>query len=98
MVRTDLSVLSAVTGETRASVTPEKLISRKKRNMKSIAMSPPRNDPTPNQDKNALGLEKYKILPPHVPPFPPGFKSIRNEENDDNTESTDTSRTDKDDT
>ena len=43
-------------------------------------------------------LQKFKILPPHVPPFTPGFASLRKEANDDNHESTDTSRTDKDDT
>ena len=64
---------------------------------KSIATPPPRNDPIPNQDKN-LGLQKYQSLPPYVPPFTPGFKSLRNETNDDNPETTYTSRTDKDDT
>ena len=58
-------------------------------------MSPPRNYTTPNQDKNTLGIQKYQCLPPHVPPFPPGFKSLRNKANDNNHESTDTSRTDK---
>ena len=43
-------------------------------------------------------LQKYQCLPPHVPTFPPGFKSLRNEENDDNPETKDTSCTDKDDT
>ena len=58
-------------------------------------MLPPRKDPIPNQDKNSLGLQKYQCLPPHVPPFPPGFISLRKKENDDNPETTDTSRTDK---
>ena len=61
-------------------------------------MSPPRKDPIPNKDKNNLDLQKYQSLPPHVPPFTHGFKSLRNESNDDNPETTDTSRTDKDDT
>ena len=33
---------------TGSSVTPEKIIPRKKKNMKSLAMSPPRKDPIPN--------------------------------------------------
>ena len=59
---------------------------------------PPKKDPIPNQDKNHLGIQKDKWLPPHFSPFPPGFKSLRNEANDDDTETTDTSCTDKDDT
>ena len=59
---------------------------------------PPRKDPITNQDKNNLGLQKYQWLPPHVTPFPTGFKSLRNKKNGDNPETTDTSRTDKDDT
>ena len=66
---TDISVNSGLTGETRASVTPEKRIPRKKRNIKSLAMSPPRKDPIPNQDKNTLGIQKDKYLPSHVPPL-----------------------------
>ena len=58
-------------------------------------MSPPREDPIPNQDENTLSLQKYQCLPPHVPPFPSGFKSLRNEANDNNPETTDTSRNDK---
>ena len=46
-LRTDLSVNSGLTGETRASVTPEKLIPRKKRNIKSLDTSPPTNDLIP---------------------------------------------------
>ena len=47
-LRSDLSVNSRLTGETRASVTPEKRIPRKKRNIKSLATSPPIKDPNPN--------------------------------------------------
>ena len=72
--------------------------SKKEKKYKPLAKSPPRKYKIPNQDKNNLGLQKYQCLPPHVPPFPPGFKSLRNEANDDNPESTDTSRTDKYDT
>ena len=95
-LRTDLSVNSGLTGETRASVTPEKSIPRNKINIKSLATSPPRNDPIPNQDKNTLGIQKYQCLISHVHPFSSRFKSLRNESNDDNPQSTDTSRTDKD--
>ena len=73
-LQNDLSVNSGLTGETRASVTPEKRIPRKKRNIKSLAMSPPRKDPIPNQDINNLGLQKYQYLPPHGPLFFPGLK------------------------
>ena len=58
-------------------------------------MSPAIKDPIPNQDKNTLGLQKYQFLPPHEPPFYPGFKSLRNESNYDNPETTYTSCTDK---
>ena len=63
-VWTDLSVFSGVTGD---SVTPEKHIPRKKKNMKSLATSPPRKDTIPNQDINILGTKKYQSCPPHLP-------------------------------
>ena len=94
-LRTGLYINSRLTGEKRASVTPEKRIPRKKINIKSLATSPPINDTIPNQDKNTLVIQKYQCLPSHVPPFPLGFKSSINEVDDDNPETTDTSRTDK---
>ena len=94
-MRTDLYVISKVTGD---SITPGKRIPGNKRNNKSPAMSPQRKDPIPNQDKNTLGIEKDQSLPPHVPKFSPGFKSLINEAYDDNHESTNTSRPDKNDT
>ena len=97
MVQADLSVLSGVTWATGPSITSEKRIRINKGKIKLLATSPSRKDPIPNQDKNTLGIQKYQSLPPHVTPFPPGFKSLRNEANDDNPETTDTSRTDKDD-
>ena len=69
MFQTDLSVNSGLTGETRASLMPGKRIPRKKRNIKSLATSPPRKYPIPNHDKNTLVLQKYQCLPPHVPPL-----------------------------
>ena len=54
-LRTDVSVLSGGTG---SSVTPEKHIPRKKNNVKSLTLSPPRKDPIPNQDNNMLGTKK----------------------------------------
>ena len=45
-IRTDVSIFSGGTG---ASVTPETCITIKKRNMKSYAVSPLKNDPIPNQ-------------------------------------------------
>ena len=56
------------------SVNPEKRIPGKKINIKSPDTSPPRKYPIPNRDKNNFGLQKYRCLPPHVPPFHPGFK------------------------
>ena len=55
-ILTDLSLNYVLTVETRASVTPEKRIPKNKYIYKSLAMSPPRKDPIPNQDKNTLGI------------------------------------------
>ena len=85
MVQTDVSILSGVTGDTRASETTKKRIPRNKRKTKSLATSPPINIPIQNQDNNTLCIEKDKSIPQHVAPFSPGFKSLRNEANDDNT-------------
>ena len=52
-------VFSGVTGETRASVTSEKIIPGKKRKIKSLATLRPRKDPIPNQENNTLLIEKY---------------------------------------
>ena len=92
---TDLSFNYRLTEETRASVTQEKLIPRKKRDIKSLATSPPIKYPIPNQDKNNLGLQKYQCLRPNVLLFSSVFESLRNEVSGDNTETTDTSRNDK---
>ena len=48
-IQTDVSILSREMG---ASVIPEKYIPRKKGNMKSSEMSPPRKNTIPNQDIN----------------------------------------------
>ena len=58
-IRTDLSInyrltgetSSGSTGETRASVTPEKRIPEREKKKKSLAMYPLRKDTIPNQDK-----------------------------------------------
>ena len=50
---TGIYVLSRATG---ASINPVKRIPRKKIRIKSLATSPPRKDPIPNQDKNSLGI------------------------------------------
>ena len=44
-----------------------------------------------------LGTEKDQILPPQLPKFFPGYKSLRNEAEDGCNDSIDTSRTDKED-
>ena len=54
-MQTDVYIFS---GGTEASVTPEKCIPRKKRNMKLPAMLPPRKDPIPNKYINILITEK----------------------------------------
>ena len=59
-LRTDTSVNYGLIGETRAIVTSEKRIPRKKRNIKTLVTSPPRRDSIPNQEKNTLGLQKYQ--------------------------------------
>ena len=70
-IRTDVSVLYVGTG---ADVTPEKRIPRKKNNMKSHAMSPPRKDSIPNQDIEMLGTKIYQSLPPQLANFFPEYK------------------------
>ena len=88
---------SGLTGETRASITPEKRIpKKKKRKNPQIRL---------HQEKvqfqiriKTLGTKQYQCLPSDIPPFYSGIKSLRNDANDDNPETTDTSRTDKDDT
>ena len=42
-------------------------------------------------------IEKDQSIPPHLPKFPPVFKSLRNEAADDHHKYTYTSHTDKDD-
>ena len=42
---------TGLTGGTRVSVTPEKRIPKKKKNIKSLALSPLRKDKIPNQYK-----------------------------------------------
>ena len=76
---------------------PRKRIPRKKKNIKPLATSPPRNDPIPNPDINILGTEKDQSLPPQLAKFCPGYKSLRNKAEDGCNDSTDTSRTDKED-
>ena len=44
---------------------------------------------------NTLGIKKYQSLPPHLPNFFPGYKSLRNKVEDDLHNSLYTSRTDK---
>ena len=91
-MQTDVYIL---TGNTEASVTSEKRIPRKKNNVKSLKILPPRNDPIPNQDINMLGAEKYQYLPTQLAKFCTGYKSLINEAEDGRNDSTDTSRTDK---
>ena len=77
-MRTDASILYGLMG---SIVTLEKLIPRKKMNMKSPLMSPPRNNP----DINILITEKYPILPLHLEKYTPGYKSLLNDAHDPNS-------------
>ena len=70
-MRTDVSVLYENTG---ASVTTETRISRKKNNMKSLAMSPPRKGMIPNPDINMLGTKTDQSISSQLAKFLPGFK------------------------
>ena len=93
-IRTNLSVLSGVTG---ASVSLEKRIPIKKKNMKSLAISPTRKDLIPNQDINILRTKTYQSLPPQLAKYCPGYKSLINAAEYGRNYSTDTSCTDKED-
>ena len=55
---TDISLLSEGTGN---SSNPEKWIPRKKKKMKSLAMSPPAKYLISNQDINTLGIKTIKV-------------------------------------
>ena len=44
-------VYTGLTGGTKSNVTPEKRITKKKKYIKSLALSPLRKDPITNQDK-----------------------------------------------
>ena len=81
-IQTDVSILFVGTG---ASVTTEKRIPGKKRNMKSPAMSSPIKYHIPNQDINRLITEKYASLPPINAKYPPGFKPLFNDTHDSNS-------------
>ena len=51
-LRADLSILSGATGETSSGLTGGKIESVTPEKRIYLAMSPPRKDPIPNQDKN----------------------------------------------
>ena len=96
-LRTNLSVFSGatgetssgLTGETRAIITPEKSSQKEKKEKISSYVSTNKGSNFKPGNKN-VWLQNDQCLPPHVPPFNPGIKSLRNEENDDNLETTDT--------
>ena len=58
-IRTDISVLYRWTG---AIITQEKRILINEKNMKSLAMTPPKKDLIPNQYVNILGKKKIKLF------------------------------------
>ena len=81
-IQTYVSILSGGMG---ASVTKGKRTPRKKMNMNSPAMSPPRKDQIPNQDIHRLITKKYPSLPPIKEKYPFGFKPIFNDAHDPKT-------------
>ena len=58
-IRTDVPDLSV---GTVASLTPEKLIPKKEKSKKPLAISPQRTNPISNQDINMLGTKKIKLF------------------------------------
>ena len=70
-IRTDVSIFS---GSKVAIVTSERLIPRRKKNKKSLAMFPPKKNPIPNQDIIRLHTKKDQSLPPQLAKFCPGYK------------------------
>ena len=81
-MRTHVYIFS---GGTWAGFTPEKLLSRNKRNMKSPAISPPRKDLIPNQDINRLITKQGPSIPPIKAKYPPVFKPLFNDAYDHNS-------------
>ena len=74
-MRTDVSILYGVTG---ASVTPENRIPIQKCNIKSPAVSHPRNYSIPNQCINRLIIKKETIVSLNLEKCPPGYKPLLN--------------------
>ena len=64
---------------TRVSVNPERRIPSEKRNMKSLAMSPPIKDPIPNQDSTRIIHQQYPTLPPLLSQWPTVHKPFFND-------------------
>ena len=71
--------VSILSGGTGASVTTEKRIPRKKKNIKSPAMSPPGNYPIKNQDIDRLITERHPSVTPIKEKYPPEFKPLSND-------------------
>ena len=82
-------------------VTPERHIPRKKRNMKSPEILPPRKDPIPNKDNIRIITQQDSIFPPLVAKWPTGYKPFMddihfsNKIEDKHNNSADNSRTEK---
>ena len=97
-IKTDVSIFS---GGTVSSVTPERRITITKINIKSPAMSTPRNDPIPNQDINRLITQQDPSLSPILENNPTGYNPLFNDKHDPNSkeddpnDSTDNSRNEK---
>ena len=70
-LRTDLSANSVLTGE-KEQVKRQKNEFQKKGKIPSYVST--KKESNSKSGLKTLGIQKYQSLPPHVPPFPPGFK------------------------
>ena len=57
------------TRRNKSKCNTRKNIPKKKKFIKSLALSPLIKDPTPNQDTKLMGLNKYQCLTLFLPPF-----------------------------
>ena len=75
-IRTGVSILSRGTG---ANLSPENRIPINKKNIKSLAISPPRKYSIKNQYINRLRTKKEQSRPLQLAKYCPGYKSLINE-------------------
>ena len=71
--------------EEQEQVLLQKTHCKKKSNMKSPAMSPPKKDPIPYEDINILITKQDPSLPPIMEKYPPVYKPLFNDKHDSNS-------------